>query len=307
VPELMELARRWPFMPKEDVASRTQAWVDGVVARCQTSGVTSTVALSCEQLLNWRINDTDFLKTGLAVSPRNLPWLNKDRKGKWPLAMFLANHLVPTWSSYGRIRVALGLRRQADWLASQYAQMSSRVYAPSQFDFERQLDELIDRKDPYIFWDRLVDDLSSAVGVPNLHIFLFEDLVFPETWTKLACFLGLNAEDDRISVAQSVKINRRSNAERSWNLRRSRREVISQSVDISWPEQRLPSFRSGVLSAARMLDRVTGRRLTDLQLSPAVGTIHLREELNEMLRSYCADSNKRLSHIIGRDLRELGY
>ena len=252
VPAIMDLARRWPFMPDAEVASRTRAWVDSVAAQSRASAASSTVTLSCEQLLNWRINDTDFLKTGLAVSPRNLPWLPEGREGKWPLAVFLEDHLVPAWSRYGRVRVAVGLRRQADWLASQYAQVSSRLYAPSQSDFERQVEELIARQDPYIFWDRLLEDLSSAVGTANLFVFLFEDLAFPETWTELACFLGLPDGDERITAAQSIKVNQRSESERSWKLRASRRDLVSQAVDISWPEHSFPRLREGVLAAAKI-------------------------------------------------------
>lgn len=307
VPELMELARRWPFMQVAEVASRARAWADKLAAAARGRGAESAV-VSCEQLLNWRIYDTDFRKGGLAVSPRNLPWCQARRTGDWPLATFLADHLVKAWSQYGTVRLVVALRRQPDWLASQYAQISARIWSPSQSDFEAQLCELIAREDQYLFWDRMVTDLSAAVGAANLHVFLFEDLSLPETWTMLAGHLGIPEGDPRIGRARLARTNRRSTVRRQdWAIRPSRGRIAEQSVDISWPEGSLCGLRPVALKAAAAFDRLVSSRFAGKPKAGEQLVIRLTDDIAGMIRSYCRSSNRRLSGLLSRDLEGLGY
>ena len=305
--ELMELARRWPFMPSAEVASRTRAWADSLAAEARARGAASAL-VSCEQLLNWRICDNDFRKGGLAVSPRNLPWCQARRTGNWPLATFLADHLVKVWSQYGAVRVVVALRRQPDWLASQYAQISARLWAPSQRDFEAQVSELIGREDHYLFWDRMVTDLSSALGSENLHVFFFEDLCLPETWTELAYQLGIAEGDPRIDRARLARTNQRSTTRlQDWAIRPSRGRLLEQAVDITWAEGALPGLRPVALKAAAVFDRMISSRLAGRPKTEEKPVIRLSKETTAMIKEYCRASNLRLSELMSRDLESLGY
>lgn len=308
VPELMELARRWPFLPGSEVSARTRAWAEKAAARSGAVGGAPVLALSCEQLLNWRIYDNDFRKGPLAVSPRGLPWRQARRQGRWPLAVFLADHLVPAWSRYGDVRVAVTLRRQPDWLASHYAQISSRIWNPCQADFESQVRELISRGDSYLFWDSLVSDLEWAASPRNLHVFLYEDLAKVETWTKLAVCLGLAADDQRIEDARQARSNQRSaGAQHGWTIRQSRGRIAGQFLDICWPEGLLPPARTAAINAATACDRAVSGALASSRKQSGSQQIFLTGELTDMIRAYCQNANTRLSAMLGRDLESLGY
>jgi hypothetical protein len=264
--------------------------------------------ISCEQLLNWRIYDNDFRKGGLAVSPRNLPWCQARRTGNWPLATFLADHLVKAWSPYGAVRLVVALRRQPDWLASQYAQISARIWAPSQRDFEAQVSELIEREDHYLFWDRMVTDLSSALEPENLHVFFFEDLSLAETWTELAYRFGIAEGDPRIDRARLARTNQRSTTRmQDWSIRPSRGRLLEQAVDITWDEGSMPGLRPVALKAAAVFDRIICSGLAGWPKTEEKPVIRLNDEVTAMINRYCRASNRRLSELLSRDLRSLGY
>ena len=307
VPELMELARRWPFMSSAEVGCRTRAWADSLAAEARARGAGSAL-ISCEQLLNWRIYDNDFRKCGLAVSPRNLPWCQARRAGNWPLATFLMNHLLKAWSPYGAVQIVVALRRQPDWLASQYAQISARIWAPSQRDFEAQVSELIEREDQYLFWDTMLTDLSSAVGAENLHVFLFEDLSLPETWTALAHRLGIADGDPRIARARLARTNQRSTTRmQDWSIRPSRGRLLEQTVDITWDEGSMPWLRPVALKAAAVFDRIICSSLAGRPKTEEKPVIRLNDEVTATINRYCRASNGRLSELLSRDLKSLGY
>ena len=170
----------------------------------------------------------DDEKVLVASSEDFLPQ-RRHKYAKWgalDYRIFLRNlgKFAEIWEQSGgrRLRVIVVIRRQDTWLASHYLQAVPKLrslakVSPSQRHFGKCVRRLIEtefRAAPFLFFDRLFEDLSDTVGSENLHVAVYENLrANPDQFcNSLLGFCGVGPFDfERRDVRPS-----RTECERTW-------------------------------------------------------------------------------------------
>jgi len=192
----------------------------------------------------------------------------------------------------GRVRVILGIRRQDRLLASRYITDLPHLSKPSQQDFERQVDELLDpaqrRYSDAVWLDYALtyELLAKVLGESNLLILPIELLdEDPRAYLrKLRRFLDDPGLDEWIEKAG------KNTAERV-NLRQVERD--------RWRRRHRPFGRLD-LPPRRLVDYFRAWRKARLVLE-------LHSPLSEQIMQAFASSNRRLAESIEMDLDRWGY
>jgi hypothetical protein len=135
---------------------------------------------------------------------------------------------------FGRVTCICAVRRQDDWFASHYAQMSDRNPRAGQRDFEASVADLVDpdrggrKLGRLLHYDRLHARLSEALGEDNLFLFSYETLRgTPDRFARrLGAFLGLGAALD-LDVGGEGNV--RSAGAQKWALRRYDRRADARN------------------------------------------------------------------------------
>lgn len=195
-----------------------------------------------------------------------------------------------------RIRIALTVRSQAAFMASHYAQISYRVLAPSQRDFQDKVRQVTRSVDPFFNWFDTARGLSNVVGPENLRIAVFEDGLDHVSRT-IASFV----DDSWRPVLTATTHNVRGGPD-GWATTTDNRSRIRGLVRNAWPTGTLPRTRRGIAATTRPLLRLVGG-----SPRPARTSITMNEDLLTEVRDAYRESNISLGHLCGRDLRSLGY
>lgn len=188
---------------------------------------------------------------------------------------------------FDRINVVCVIRRQDEWLASHYAQMSDRRRHASQADFADRVNDTLDAsRSRFTFgmlldYDALFRSINGAPGQIGIAILPYEALAESPAEFMEAMVTSLGAPGctpDLLDLACSSRVNARSAGAR-WRLRPRRVALSGRSVAVPhWMQS--PGRRRGI------------------ELTP---------ELSRRIMAGYADSNRRLAEVTGLPLGRYGY
>jgi hypothetical protein len=230
-----------------------------------------------------------------------------------PIIPFLKQFSEEIWTN-GKVKILLILRNQPEKLASAYAQRSNKIFGASQAHFEKYVNRIISKKTEKINWALWVEEIYQAFGSENVCVLLMEDIQSFYFWQKLKEFLELEVFDPNQMIQQdSTRANVRRTKGNVWKLRpydfQNKSKVIADKViGIGWPPSFLPKTREkarkGVQTLTNSFNQANPARLKDRKREEI---IELTPELRQKILEYCRPFNERLSELLQRDLRELGY
>jgi hypothetical protein len=203
---------------------------------------------------------------------------------------------------FGRLKVICTIRRQCQWMGSQYAQMSNRVRGAGQADFENYVDSLMDYERGFSNGGVLLDYLTlreqlvAGVGRDNVLMLPLEMLAKERIkfLAELGAFIKDGDSDDseylmKLNEVFASKRNVRSSRPDAWDLRPlggRRLRLLPRSVQALG------------LAAAIPL------RLPDFRRERSV---LLSDPLRAKITTFYAEHNRLLEKEIGFDLRSYGY
>lgn len=205
---------------------------------------------------------------------------------------------------FGRVRIICTVRRQDQWIASQYAQLSDRIQGANQAGFEEFVTRFLDPATGYfsdgvlLDYSTLREQLVAAVGRDNVLMLPLELLVRDRLsfLTPLARFITDGADDHtellaRLGAASAARHNVRSSQPGVWTLRplRSPRALHLRPYTV---------FRRLGLPTKVPL------RLPDLGRGRSIS---LSEPLRARIISTYSEKNRALEAEIGFDLGGYGY
>lgn len=285
-------------------ARRTRRWVKSVRRLAQAGlpdvGDPPGVLISSEHLSSLRSSRPwPFYSSSQYIEP------NVQANDFPPIGAYLRRFLVPAWED-GQVRVLLTIRRPAEWLAAYYAQISNRLWTPSQQDFDAQVEFLLHDPAPLLLFDSLEADLSGAVGRANVHVLPLEQFGTPLFWETLDAFLGPLAQGVARPDLNFNRANQRSSGRGSWKLRAQSNAPIQQtkeSLDNRWPHDAAPNARRLTLGALHRLEPSRNKRVPKHAEAEITLRDHTRKRAMERLRP----SVKRLEGHTGLDLKRLEY
>lgn len=203
---------------------------------------------------------------------------------------------------FSSVRVFCTVRRQDQWLASHYAQISDRIPGASQASFEAFVSKWLDPAVGYFHdgvmldYKALRDQIVLAVGEPHTLMLPHELLVKdPQSYLRrVAAFL--EAGDDPVfseTVRPREESNVRSAGEDIWQIRR-RRLAGSPVLHL----------RPGRLFKRMGLPTRISIRAPDLRRGKR---IEMTAELKKAVLKTYAPRNQELAESLGMDLRPYGY
>jgi hypothetical protein len=201
---------------------------------------------------------------------------------------------------FQRIRTICTIRRQDQWIASQYAQRSDRIRGARQKGFEEFVEEFLDPAIGY-FRDGILLDYATlrqhvvaAVGTDNVLMLPFELLVQDPLsfMSVMARFIDDSAHlQGRLGAVATARHNVRSNRPDVWELRPPR----SSRVLRLHPQAVLQKLGLPTRIPLRLPDPRRERSIT------------LTEPLRARILSTYAGRNRALEAEIGLDLGDYGY
>jgi len=196
-----------------------------------------------------------------------------------------------------RTRAFFFFRRQPEWLASMYAQLSNGVRRPSQDDFDKKLDSLLQDPEKHgantIAYDRIIDCLQSSLGENNVLCAPYENIGDQSLWSRIREFSGITDLNPDFS---GDKVNLRRSCHKAWTLNRAR-----------------PSSTKAVKVVDSAFQKKYASKLFRLFVDPIWNaslpstSITLHPEKEEAIKDLFRDSNARLEKKTGEDLEVLGY
>lgn len=295
--------------PRSDL----EAWI----ARCQVllaaEQAATVLLLSDENLSMWPVDRKCCGKWPIAESFSRSLWprparLGKVRQGTPPIVAFIDRYLNHQ-PQLARVKVVFMVRRQPDWLASLYAQVSRIIRGASQADFERQVLGLVERGDRFMHWDLWVDGLIDILGRDQVLVLPFEAMESATYAHQLLAFIGHAPAGDfpPEGPGQGLELpamNRRGvsdTGQHTWQLRRfSYRTWLDESRDHC---RRMP-VRDVLLAMSSRIDQ--------LPLVPRIrrdnaATISLSPRIKSAIDDDCRLSNRRLQEHLNFDLEALAY
>jgi hypothetical protein len=264
----------------------------------------SSLVLSEEKLATWPFTSTPGSRWPLCTGFGSCVGVPRSRPA--PLVRLLLEHGPELWP-YGDIRIVLTIRNQADWLASHYSQLSSRIPNACQRDFEAQTDAILERDDPFLDWAGWIEDLSAVVGAQNIATFPMERMESPELWRAMAASFGLGEGGipfQDLAAPSGPRANvRRLREDDRWQVRplKLKKTVTASFQPHRWANNawtmaalnKVEGLLHPLLRAT--LDRHRGQEI----LLPA----HLRQRILRRMEP----ANRRLADYLKHDLSSLGY
>lgn len=305
--ELKKLSTQHHFLAHDTVQKRTKAWANHVYQLTQDSKSSiKQIMISEEKLCHWPLSKRmeyvrkPYSKVG--------PFLNRakywQRKHPIPLAIYIDKYLKPAWSHHGKIKLCIVLRNQSEWLASQYAQLSTSIWSASQENFEQQIDNIVRYRDQYINWYQTVMNLSNVVGKDNLCVLLYENIGKVDFWQEFGMFMVGDSFLTEVIIKnsqQGPKENvRSSNKLGRWKIRNFSSKKLAEEMLF----QNSKILRKGVRP---LFKKEIATKLDSYKNKRREQEIILTSEIKNKIKSYCLDSNDKLSLFLGRDLKSLGY
>ncbi len=213
---LKEMAVEFDLFSSKGLDKRLNDWFQRINGYANYKNGVPSLSISKEELTEWPSQGyRDKRPVGLVSKNAGA------RERPIPIAAFLREILVPFWSHWGSVRVAITFREQSSYLASLYSQASDRLREAGQSDFQRQVEDLIHHEDPSINWHSIVQDLEWAVGKENVEVFFFEQMKNIEFWNQFARFMGISEEmiPDLSHVLGKKENVRNETQQETWEIR----------------------------------------------------------------------------------------
>lgn len=236
-------------------------------------------------------------------------WYGCQHGDRHPLAAHLAGLLPQV--DLDDVRLVVGVRRQASYLAALYAQDSPLERPAGQHGFERGLADLL-RQQPvpdHLDLNALIRDLGEVVGPSRVTVLPVEMIRTARYWLSLAEVLNEPGLATRGRQLAAQPHNVRSIGPRSWQLRPPWPWVLYDSLLDRFPAG---TWASRIATSRWNLPvRVSSRLLYDAQrLQPrhrVAGRIHLTPGFESRIMARYADSNRALATLTDLPLAEYGY
>lgn len=206
-----------------------------------------------------------------------------------------------------RVRIILTLRNQPAWLASLYAQESPVIERPSAEDFEGKLSVLLERRDPRLAHDALVQALGLALEDGDLLVLFFEDGLQKNVFAIehfMSASFGVGGDfflaDNQKRVADRLwrAVEQRPLSASGWA------GAIRDAVYHRIP----PKLRSSI-APIKLALHALDTKFEEIGLlgSRKYSQVPVSTTLENEIATYFAPQNAEISRIVGRDLSDLGY
>lgn len=118
------------------------------------------------------------------------------------------------------LQVVFFFRKQPEWMASMYSEMSRALKKPCQEDFENRMGMMIDQPwmygDHVVKYDVLYKSLSEALGESCVMALPYEKLMSDENIYLFRKFTGIDSFGE--NPESSVHVNKKSTGSNSWSL-----------------------------------------------------------------------------------------
>jgi hypothetical protein len=236
---------------------------------------------------------------------------HRNRLNPRPIIPFLKKFQDEVWY-YGKVKVVIVMRNQADKIASAYAQNSDVNRKASQLGFEKHVKEYL-RYNKYILnYAVWVEELYENFGKENVCVLLMEEINKEDFWLELKSFCQLDNFDVSVMLKDSKVLNKRSISKNYWaigdfNFDAYLDRKINKPMDFLWPHFIIGTVRFKVVKVLNDflrkfyvligLDKV---KRTDSEIS-------MTETIKNEIMSAYKNSNVKLESLINKDLKELGY
>ncbi|MGM0704245.1 MAG: sulfotransferase domain-containing protein [Pseudomonadota bacterium] len=299
------------FMNCEDVKNKTREWVERVLFEkndMENLESLGAIKVSQEAWSRWPSKNSNFYK--YPIGAREAKYKSRSRPA--PIAEFIKKYLVPEWKyaagPESKVKIVVTLRNQVEWLASGYSQRSGSRFNASQSDFEKQINSLIEAGDPFLDWDKMLEELEVAVGSENVTALLFEDMGNISFWE----YFGRSMEVSSIPACSladlsiSSRKNVRKVSEKTWPIRPLNSRVLWSSILEMLPEA-FPGRRYIVGGTRKILNPLVGPLFCKVFDARREKYIIVTDDVSSYIRKYCFKSNQRLAQRLNRDLSTLGY
>ena len=244
-----------------------------------------TILISNESFSRWR----DDAKSRSSSWPVQKPhWGEAPRRGSHPIIGFLASlktALPPTVD----LLTILTVRSQKTYLLSHASQARAQSMGP----IVRRIGL---RRDAFILWDRLVDDLSRLRGSSSHLTLLFEDGV-EHNAREMVRFCRMQPRIGEFQYDEMGVENRRRRGANSWQRRDQIPRLANLATTLSASTLWLPHSWRTLLGGFYL----KGRRV----LKPLKLTLTSKQLLK--IERYTQASNDALAAALNRDLGPLGY
>lgn len=199
----------------------------------------------------------------------------------------LLNQLVELRSIASRhqltIRVLIGIRRQDEILAAEYAQQSYNLLFPSQRDFESKVRTYLGFADEYLEYSKLFTALSEILGGHNVLMYDLPTLRDRRAIEAIGEFCGLSGMQ---ALKDWSRVNSLRSGRNSWSLRGYL--GATNRLNLQWSFHRRGRIFMTLRPLARLMDWVFRKLL------PPPMSIQMTQSLTNLTRKRYAASNKNL-------------
>ena len=235
-----------------------------------------------------------------------------NKKQYRPIIPFLKDFNENVWTR-GQVKVLIILRNQPEKLASSYAQRSISLFGASQKDFQKYIKNINTTRIKYLDYSIWINDLYKTFGQENVCVLFLEEMNSEKFWKDLNNFMQLGYNHNELLIKANTRANVRSKEVDKWDLRPldityKSKEIPKKMLDFLWPTYKAPNLRSNVFSTLQKGNELfytlhPGRIKEKQREDQIVLTNELRDQILEKFKS----SNDRLSVLLGKDLKSLGY
>lgn len=228
-----------------------------------------------------------------------------------PIIPFLKKFREKIWS-YGDVKIIIIIRNQADRIASLYAENSTVDPKASQKGFEKKCRSMtksrrsIEKMDYF----KCIDELYQAFGRDKVCVLLMEDINKIEFWLKLKNFADL-PEFNPHDMLKGAKANAKRAGANKWKIQdydyeKRARITVNKYFDFFWPEYITPEIRIRVKKFFKTMLKTFYAKKRDEKIQNEK-TIYLSDNVKESIMKSYQEPNKKLSKLLDRDLKSLGY
>ncbi|WP_410474903.1 hypothetical protein [Guyparkeria sp. TX1] len=162
------------------------------------------------------------------------------------------------------LQVLFFFRRQPEWLASMYSEMSRPLNAASQKDFDERIEQMVNNPyqhgDHVIKYDLLYKRLCQSVGRRRVLALPYEEFMTPDNLNRMREFTGILELGE--GVDPNKRVNKKSSGERSWGLWvKEKEEFVPGKLTLSPKTEKLiqDHYRRSNQNFSKMLDLDLGQ------------------------------------------------
>jgi len=228
-----------------------------------------------------------------------------------PMIKFLKRFDEDIWDE-GSVKIVLVIRNQAEKIASSYAQDSNTKPHASQADFVQYVPRYLKKHGSLMDYSVWIEELQDAFGKDSVQVLLMEDIGTIDYWTNLKSFCDLK-EFEPESMLDTEGDNVKRRGKNCWTIQPFDSEFKAtvwahKILRLAWPHHVKKELRESAQQAlVKMFTSYyesshyrSNSESRDVQIS-------LTDSLQEQIKTYYSDSNRRLAELVDRDLSKLGY